>query len=186
MRKILMCITVMILLTGCRSNEGQADAVMNLRQRISTCTSCEFDAGILADFGEFTYQFKLKCNTDSSGVLHFSVAEPESISGIRGTIDLQGGKIHFENNALGFPVLADGELSPVSGPWIFLRGLQSGYLSSWGMDGDSLKISIDDVLEGNPLRLDVWMDGENIPNYAEILWNKRRILSLNIENFRCV
>lgn len=186
MKRIAIWIVMIVLISGCRSNDGQADRVMNLRQRITTCSSCEFDVGILADFGEFTYQFKLKCSKDSSGALHFSVVEPESISGIRGTIDLQGGKIHFDNKALGFPVLADGELSPVSSPWVFLRGLQSGYLSSWGLDGDSLKVSIDDVLEGNPLRLDVWLDEENTPNYAEILWNKRRILSLNIENFRCM
>ena len=186
MKKIIVCIMVMILLTGCKSNDGQAAIVMDLRQRITTCSSCEFDACIVADFGEFTYQFKLKCSRDSSGKLHFSVVEPESISGIQGTIDLQGGKIHFDNKALGFPVLADGELSPVSGPWIFLRGLQSGYLSSWGMDGNALKISIDDVLAGNPLRLDVWLNDQNVPNYAEVLWNKRRILSLSIENFRCM
>jgi hypothetical protein len=45
-------------------------------------------------------------------------------------------------------------------------------------------LCIDDSYDSDPLRLDVRMDKDGNPISAEILWQGRRILSMEIENFQ--
>ena len=80
--------------------------------------------------------------------------------------------------------MTDDQLSPVSAPWIFLRTLRSGYLTSAGMDGEQLRLTINDSYEEDALQLDIWLDGDDVPVRAEILYDGRRILSLSVKKFK--
>ena len=44
-------------------------------------------------------------------------------------------------------------------------------------------MSIDDRYEEDPLRLDIWLNSENLPETADILYDGRRILSVSVMNF---
>ena len=80
-------------------------------------------------------------------------------------------------------MLADGQVSPVSGPWILMKTLRSGYLTSCGMEAGCIRVAIDDSYADDALHLDIWLDEKDLPKRGEILWKGRRILSLDIENF---
>ena len=108
---------------------------------------------------------------------------PDTISGIGGRLSGSGGEILFEDTALAFELLAEEQLSPVSAPWIFLKTLRSGCMTSVCREDDLLRLSVDDSYEEDPLRLDIWLDAENRPVNADILYDGRRILSLGVENF---
>ena len=62
--------------------------------------------------------------------------------------------------------------------------MRSGYLTSAGMEGDLLRLTIDDSYEEDALTLDIWLNEQDIPIRAEILYDGRRILTLEIENFQ--
>jgi hypothetical protein len=79
--------------------------------------------------------------------------------------------------------LPEGEISPVTAPWLFLRTLRSGYIRACGTDGDSLQVTVDDSYEADALQLDIWLSSADIPQRAQVLWHGRRVLSLGIENF---
>ena len=91
-----------------------------------------FDAEITADYGDKTYTFAMHCESDTKGDMTFTVTAPESIAGISGTISASGGKLTFSDTALAFDLMADDQLSPVSAPWILMKTLRSGYLTSCG------------------------------------------------------
>ena len=74
-------------------------------------------------------------------------------------------------------------VSPVSGPWLLMKTLRSGYLTSCGVEDGCLRIAIDDSYEDDALHLDVWLDESDCPKRGEILWKGRRILTVEIENF---
>ena len=78
----------------------------------------------------------------------------------------------------------DDQVTPVSAPWILLKTLRSGYLTAAGTEGDQLHLTIDDSYEDDALTLDIWLDGEDVPIRAEILYDGRRILSLTVVNFQ--
>ena len=46
-----------------------------------------------------------------------------------------------------------------------------------------VRVTIHDSYEEDALMLDIWLDGNNLPARAEILWDGRRILTVEVENF---
>lgn len=183
MKKAAALLLVLVLLTGCARGEEAIDRAMELRARILKGTGCSFTADITADYGDSVQHFTVECAGDAQGNLSFMVASPETISGITGSISEEGGKLTFDDVALAFPLLTQDQISPVTAPWIFLKTLRSGYLTAAGMDDDLLRVTIDDSYEDDALQLDIWLDAENLPVRAEILYDGCRILSLEIRNF---
>ena len=178
--------TVIILtffLSGCSSGEGNLERAMELRAKLLGCTTCTFDAAITADYGDEVHTFSMNCTGDNDGNLQFTVTAPESIAGITGKFEGQKGMLTFDDFALEFPRLTDDQITPISGPWILLRTLLGGYLTSCGADGENLLVTINDSYGEDALTLDVWLDAENTPIRGEILHDGRRIVTMGIENF---
>lgn len=184
MKRLAAVIFLMLLLCGCTKNDEQMDRVLALRAKLLQSKGCSFDAVITADYGDAIHRFTLACQSDEKGTLTFTVSAPENIAGITGRVDGEGGKLTFDDQLLAFPLLADGQVSPVSGPWIFVKTLRSGYITACGGDGDFLLTTIDDSFADDALQLDIWLTGEDVPVRAEILWRNRRFLSLEVKNFR--
>lgn len=181
----LWILVAMVLLLGCSEGTSEMDRGMALRQQLLSCNGCSFTAQIDADFGDKTYTFTLDCQGKADGSLAFSVVMPETISGIRGILSAAGGKITFEEDrAVAFPMLAEGEVTPVSAPWLLYNTLRSGYLAACGKEGEQLRLTLNDSYEEEALQVDVWLDGEDRPEAAEILWEGRRILSIRVADFR--
>lgn len=156
---------------------------MALRGRLLASDSCSFRTEITADYGDKLHTFSMECTADQKGNLSFMITQPDTIAGINGTISDEGGRLTFEDTALCFPLLADDQLSPVSTPWIFLKTLRSGYLRQAGMESNLLRLTIDDSYKEDALQLDIWVNKDEQPVRAEILYNSRRILTLSITDF---
>lgn len=158
---------------------------MAFRQKL-TDSGCSFDAAITADYGEMKQDFQLRCTADKEGNMEFEVLQPESISGITGSFFKSEGKLTFDDKAVVFSLMAEGQISPVSAPWVMLRALRGGYLSSCAEENGRLRISIDDSYEQEALGLEIWLDVQNRPVYCEIIWQGRVLLSISVENFEYV
>lgn len=183
MKRFFCLLLCLCLLAGCSTHDSSLQRGVDLRERILTGNGCHFTLEITADFGDSIYTFCLDCEADKQGNISFCVDAPESIQGISGKIDAMGGKLTFDDKVLAFSLLADGEVSPVSAPWLFLKTLRSGYLTSAGMDGDLLRLTIDDSYEEDALQLDIWVDKTELPIYAEVIWQGRRVLSMSVQDF---
>lgn len=183
MKRLAAVCLIILMLTGCGKNDSELKRATSLREKLLKCTSCSFRAGVNANYGDKTYDFVMDCSADRNGNLTFTVVEPESIAGIQGSFSSEGGRLTFDDQVLAFPKLADGELSPVSAPWLIVKTLLSGYLTSCGTDSNGLRVTIDDSYEEDALQMDIWLNESDFPFYAEILWQGRRILAVNVENF---
>lgn len=183
MKRILFMLTFVVFLCGCQDNSDQISSAIALRQKILNAQGCNFIAEITADYGDDLYQFSIKCQADQQGNMRFTVSQPESISGVTGQITDLGGTLTFDETILAFPVIADGQLTPIIAPWIFLKTLRSGYIVSCAEEGAMTHLQINDSYSEKALHLDIWLDENNIPVCAEILWEGRRILSLTVGAF---
>lgn len=183
MKRILPFLVSILLLFGCAGKENAYNRVILLRSRLQSCQSCTFTTNVTADYGDRLYSFSLQCTSDSYGNIQFTVISPESISGIAGSIEKSGGLLTFEDRALAFDLLADGCASPVSAPWLIMRSLLGGYIRSSAMQADGLVMQIDDSYEDDALMLEIWMDAELRPNQADIFWQGRRIMAVEIKDF---
>lgn len=182
--KKMICIlmTLLLLLTGCTGKNEELERAMTLRAEM-IAKNVSFDAEIVADYGDQNYTFSMSCQTDTQGNLSFTVISPETIAGITGTVSATGGKLTFDDTALAFELMADGQLTPVSAPWVLIKTLRGGYLTSCNTEGEYIRVAIDDSYEEDSLHLDIWLDGNNVPTNAEIYWQGRRLLTVSVSNF---
>lgn len=184
MKRLAAFLIALVMLTGCTGKRDELDRAMALRAKLLACESCSFDASITADYGDEVHTFAMSCTGDNQGNVTFAVSQPESISGITGNIAAGEGKLTFDDVALSFPLLADGQISPVSGPWVFLKTLMGGYLTACGQEEELLRLTIDDSYEEDALQLEIWLNGEDLPVQAEIIYDGRRILTMEVANFQ--
>lgn len=183
MKRVALVFLCLFVLCGCNKTDNIMDKLLSFRQKLIQSKESSLQCKVTADYGQQVYSFTMLCNFDQNGNMRFTVLEPESISGITGTVDYNGGNLTFDDNLLGFPLLADGYLTPVSAPWLFMKTLRSGYIDAWGERDDGWLISLYDSYEDNTMQVDVIVDLEWNPVSAEFIWDGRRILSLTVSNF---
>lgn len=155
------------------------DEALALRSAIVQAECCSFSAVITADYGDMVYGFSMKCIADNNGNVSFEVMKPETIAGITGQLTSDGGTVTFDEIELAIPMLTDDQITPVSAPWILIRSLRGGYITSC----DDGRITINDSYAEDALRVDITLDQENYPVLAEIYWKNRRILTLEVTSF---
>lgn len=141
-----------------------------------------FRATVSADYGDMIHTFVMDCEADKQGNVEFLVAAPDTISGITGKLTAESGFLTFDSEVLAFELLADGQLSPVSAPWVLVSTLRGGYLRYAAETEQGLRLTIDDSYAEEPMQVDIWLEGD-IPTGAEIFWQGRRVLTVRVENF---
>ena len=184
MKKLAAIVLALLMLIGCGETRNMLDKAMTLRAELLACQSCTFDAAITADYGDKLHSFGMHCVGDNDGNVEFTVTSPESIAGITGIISGDEGQLTFDDKAVAFSLLADGQVSPVSGPWILMKTLLGGYITACNEEEGLLHLMINDSYEDDALELEIWLDGERAPIQAEIGYDGRRILTMEIENFQ--
>lgn len=155
---------------------------MEVRTKFQS-SGCSFRATVSADYGDMIHTFVLDCAADENGKVSFTVAAPDTISGITGTLTGDTGYLTFDSEVLAFSMLADGQLSPVSAPWLLVNTLRSGFLRSCAQTQSGWHLTIDDSYAEDAMQVDIWLNEENRPTAAEVLWQGRRILTVKVENF---
>lgn len=184
MKKCAVFCLLLLVLSGCSAAPDEMEAGLQLRSRLLQASECTFSASITADYGDQLHTFSMDCRADKHGDLGFTVTAPDTISGIQGQLSGEGGKLTFADTALYFELLAEEQLSPVSAPWILVKTLRSGYITSACREEETIRLSVEDSFEEDSLRLDIWLNTGGMPEHADILYGGRRILSVDVENFQ--
>lgn len=178
----VLLLSVCIFLCGCSGEKDALDRPMALRTKLLQ-GGCSFTVDITADYGDELYSFSMACTADAEGDCTFTVIEPQSIAGITGRIAGERGTLTFGDVSLGFSMLADGQVTPVSAPWIIVKTLRGGFLRAAGEDSDGLRVTINDSYAADALTLDIWLDETDAPISAQIYYDGRSILSVQVKDF---
>lgn len=184
MKRLAVTILVLIFLTGCSDADASLDRAMALRQNLLNAQGCSFEADVAADYGDKLYTFSMSCSVNKQGDLSFTVTAPESIAGITGTVSETGGNLTFDDALLYFPLLAEEQLSPVSAPWLLVRTLRGGYLTSACMEDSLLRLTIDDSYQEDALQADIWIQEGDRLLRGEFLHNGRKILTVDVKDYQ--
>ena len=68
-------------------------------------------------------------------------------------------------------------------PWIVVEALRGGYIRSTGTDAEFVRLTLDDTYGQQTLQVDVWLTDDLKIDRCEVIWEGRRILSMNVEMF---
>ena len=179
----MSALLVMSMLCGCSTKDNTLVQALALRKELLSASKCSFQTEITADYGDIIHTFQADCVVDETGNLVFTVTLPESIAGISGRITQEDASLIFGDKAIAFPMLADGQISPVCSPWLFIKALRGGYFSGCGKENTGFCLYIDDSFQDHPLRFEVYTDLDMVPASVDLFWINSRILSLKIQNF---
>ena len=64
--------------------------------------------------------------------------------------------------------------------------LKSGYIVACGSAGNGIHIRIEDTYDGERIQMDVYTDEQSNPVRADIIWNDKRCLSIDVSAFSIV
>lgn len=184
MKRMLVLFLIGCIFCGCRNKNVELERGLALRQRLLCSSGCSFEAEITADYEDKLYTFAMSCREDPQGTILFTVTAPETLSGISGTISVDGGMLTFDDKAVCFPLMAEGRLSPVSTPLLILQALKGGYIRAAGREEGMLRLTLDESYEEDALQLDIWADETDVVVKADVLVEGRRILSAEVRNFQ--
>ena len=176
-------IILVMFFAGCAGGNESMDVVMTLRNRLETMEACEFLAMITADYSEKVYTFTMQCRVDKSGTMYFEVLAPDTISHICGNVSGEGGKLTFDDKVLGFELLVDDIISPVSAPWLVIRTLRAGYVKGCSKSKEGVYTQFADSYMDKNLSMYMWFDGRGEPSAAELVYGGKRFLSVSVTNF---
>lgn len=185
-KSVAIFLSIFLFLCGCSKENSALDRAIHFRQMLQSAKQSKFECTVTADYGDVIHSFGIACEFDEKGSMSFQVLEPEGISGITGKIQAGSGVLTFDENALAFPLLADGYISPVSAPWVLMKALRGGYIDACGENGDGYCLLLDDSYEESALQITLYTDSEFVPYRAELMWQGKRILSLDVRNFSCM
>ena len=178
-------LSLFLFLCGCAHGREPVDEVIDFRETLQG-QAAEFSTKITVDYGDSIYDFSVFCAFDRNGDMTFQVLEPDSIENITGTVSSSGGALTFDDKVLAFEMIADGQITPIGAPWLLIKALRGGYIHSCGKSESGTVAQIDDSYADNAMALQVYFTEEMVPYFGEIMWNGRRILSVEIENFTFV
>ena len=180
MKRILPLFLVFLL--GCSGPDPAMETALDLRSRCLASPNVRFRAEIRADYITGFEEFTLDCETSPDGAVSFRVASPEEIADICGTVRQDEGTVEFDGAVLAYPLMAQGRLSPLSGPWVVMKAIRSGCIIAAGQEGELTRVTIDDSYADNALTVDVWLeDGQVIQ--AEVAWEGLRCLVMTFDDF---
>lgn len=186
MKKCVLILVLAIVFCGCGSFDDDIDAAMRLRSDIIKADGCTIHATVTADYLENASQFSLACDFDKQGNMTFRVLRPETLAEITGTVTSAGGAITFDDQVLAFPLLAEGMISPISAPWVLMKSLRGGYIHACGKEQEGYTIILNDSYEEDALEVIVNTDMHGSPVFAEIIWQGRRVVSIQVDSFSYV
>lgn len=180
MRRFLPLLLVFLL--GCSGTDPAMEEALEIRSRLLAASDIRFQAEVGADYIDSIERFTLECAFDGTGRMTFVVEEPEDIAGLSGSCTGSEGTVEFDDTVLAFPLMADGRLSPLAGPWVLVKALKEGAITEVSREGELLHLTVDDSYADDALTVDVWLEN-GIPEEAEIAWEGRRCLTMDIDDF---
>ena len=184
MKRLICIIVAVFLLTGCAADQSDMDFALQMRKKLLAGNGFEFLAVICADFTDETYTFSIHCNFGADGGMEFTVVDPQTIAGIAGAVGEDGGEFFLDDKAVAFETIAQGRLTPVTAPWVMIKGLRSGYITAAGKDEENICLQIDDSYAEDAVHLEVWVDARMLPVRAELYWQQQRRITIDVRNFQ--
>ncbi len=186
--KLAAVLTILLcLLSACGSKEtASLQAPMDFRTQLLEAGACTFQAEITADYGDSIYVFTVDCECLTDGTATVTVSEPQSIAGITAKITAGGDELVFDDMAVAFEPLANGNAAPVCAPSIAVDAWTNAYIRAAGQEGEWLRVTYERGYDAEQLIVDCWYDEKNIPICAEICYNDQTVLKLDISQFSFV
>ena len=145
---------------------------------------CSFTAQICANYDTGSYEWTVACVCAPDGTAELQVVEPESIAGITATIGADGDSVEFEDTAVEFGLLADGQIAPIALPQVLFSCWSAQYIREAGRDGEQITAVYLMGYGDEEVAVEQWLQPDGTPVYADIWFGTQNLASVQISGFQ--
>ena len=166
MRKLLLCVPMILLLAGCGpAKVSQAEELaLTIRGEYLEMTTCSSKLSITADYGQRVYQYEVDAAVEGENTT-LTLTAPETVAGM--TARLQSGEslLEYDDIVLETGPLNEDGLTPVSAIPVLLETARSGYITAVSLDREAgtLRMDCGDPEEepGTGTEISLWFDADS-------------------------
>lgn len=144
---------------------------------------CSFTAEISAHLDDGTAEFTLDCTCAPDGTASLCVTDPDSVAGITATVQPGARTASFNDVALDFGLLADGQLAPLAIPQLLYSCWTQEYLREAGKDGERISAVYLSGWGDRELTVEQWLEADGTPVHADLWFGTRNAAEVQIRDF---
>ena len=163
MRKLLLCVLMMTLLTGCgapKVSEAE-ELALAIRGEYLAMDRCTLQAAITADYGQRVYQYEMAAAINGEETI-LTLSAPETVAGFTARLTGEDSLLEFDGVSVETGTLDGNGLTPVSALPALLEAARSGYIISCALEegGALLRVDCGDPSEapGSGAGMVLWFD----------------------------
>ena len=171
------------MLTGCRASGGAMQQALQLRTELLQAGGCRYAADVSVSYDDVRFDFTLDCVCGADGAARMTIRAPQTLAGIAAELEGSSARVKFEDTAVAFGLMADGNLAPMQLPQLFVQALCADYISSAGQEGDAVRVTYLHGYDDDELTVDVWLSGALMPDYAEVSYQGQMLAAMTITDF---
>ena len=187
MRRILyagMLLACLLLFSSCKGSGGELQEALDFRTALLDATSCGFTAEVTADYGQRVYEFSLDCTYhQQENTAELEVIAPETISGIKASVDGEDASVSFEDTVLSFGTMAGGHVAPLQLPQLLGDAWVYGYLETVSKSDDGQLATYRTGYGDNELLIYTYFDSDMKPTRAEVYYDDQCVLRAKLSDY---
>ena len=144
MRKLLLCVPMILLLAGCSpAKVSQAEEMaLKIRGEYLEMTACSARLAVTADYGQRVYQYEMDAAVEGEDVT-LTLTAPETVAGMTASLTGEEGKLEYDGVWTETGTLDEDGLTPVSAFPALLEAARSGYISACALSEEENLLRVD-------------------------------------------
>ena len=156
---------------------------LQLRTELLQAGGCRYAADVSVNYDDVRFDFTLDCVCGADGAARMTIRAPQTLAGIAAELSASSARVEFEDTAVAFGLMADGNLAPMQLPQLLVQALCADYISSAGQEGDAVRVTYLHGYDDDELTVDVWLSGALLPEYAEVSYQGQMLAAMTITDF---
>ena len=163
MRKLLLCVPMILLLAGCSTAKvSQAEELaLGLRGEYLEMTACSAHLAVTADYGQRVYDYEMDAALEGEE-LTLTHTAPETVAGMTAHLSQGEGQLEYDGVWVETGTLDEDGLTPLGAFPAMLEAIRGGYITACCLEEEETLLRLDcgdpTASPGKGREVTLWLD----------------------------
>ena len=163
MRKLLLCVPMILLLAGCYpAKVSQAEELaLGLRGEYLEMAACSAHLAVTADYGQRVYDYEMDAALEGEE-LTLTLTAPETVAGMTAHLSQGEGQLEYDGVWVETGTLDEDGLTPLGAFPAMLEAIRGGYITACSLEEEETLLRLDcgdpTASPGKGREVTLWLD----------------------------
>ena len=163
MRKLLLCVPMILLLAGCSpAKVSQAEELaLGLRGEYLEMAACSAHLAVTADYGQRVYDYEMDAALEGEE-LTLTLTAPETVAGMTAHLSQGEGQLEYDGVWVETGTLDEDGLTPLGAFPAMLEAIRGGYITACSLEEEETLLRLDcgdpTASPGKGREVTLWLD----------------------------